>query len=182
MQNPPGALTAAAALAAMVAGGFVADRALRADGTTSGHDTEAPAAVALAPAIALPGLEGNTIRLTDFTGRPVLVNFWATWCKPCRREIPLLIELRQEYAEQGLQILGVAIDELEPTRAMATEYGINYPVVVGEQEGIDALVAFGAPTTALPYTAIVDRDGRVLGGHVGELDRDEAMALLERVY
>lgn len=180
------------ALIALGAGAFLADRML-ADPSPNGEETTGatPAPTTGAgktssasnrtrpmPAITLAGLEQATISLSDFEGRPLLVNFWATWCRPCRKEIPLLIALREAHADQGLEIIGIAIDELEPTREMAASFGINYPVMVGEQEGIDAMVAFGAPTTALPFTAAVDRDGQIVAGHVGELTEEEAQRLL----
>lgn len=184
MTRRQGLLVVVAGLVAAAAGGFVADRTLLRGEDTDAAPTpggaDAPAARTL-PTIELPGLEADAVALADFTGRPLLVNFWATWCKPCRKEIPLLIALREEYADARLEIVGIAIDELEPTRRLAAELAIDYPVMVGEQAGIDALVAFGAPTTALPYTAVVDRDGRIVGGHVGELTREDALRLLRSV-
>jgi thiol-disulfide isomerase/thioredoxin len=172
----------AAAVAAMVAGGFAADRMLLRDDAAAGTSSGEPLQpLRQAPTIELPGLDDAPIALADYAGRPILVNFWATWCKPCRKEIPLLIELRGEYAAQGFEVIGIAIDEMEPTRRLAAELGVDYPVMVGEQEGIDALVAFGAPTTALPYTAALDRNGRIVAEHVGELTREDALALLNRI-
>ncbi|MEO0973006.1 MAG: TlpA disulfide reductase family protein, partial [Pseudomonadota bacterium] len=129
----------------------------------------------------LPNLDEQPTSLSDFQGQPLLVNFWATWCRPCRKEIPLLIELRDTHADARLEIVGIAIDELEVTREMASAFEIDYPVIVGEQEGIDAMVAFGAPTTALPFTAAVDRDGLIVGGHVGELTPEDADRLLQLI-
>jgi thiol-disulfide isomerase/thioredoxin len=174
------------AIGAMIAGGFVADRVFRGDGAGDGGTASAASGTRRedarpAPPIELPGLDGELVALSSFTGRPVLVNFWATWCKPCRKEIPLLMALRGEFADSGLEVVGVAIDEMEATRQLAGELGIDYPLMVGEQAGIDALAAFGAPTTALPYTAVLDREGRIVAGHVGELERDDALALLEGV-
>lgn len=167
-----------AALAAMVAGGFLADRMLR---RPAESDSAAEAPGRPVPDVVLQGLDGEPLALERFTGRPLLVNFWATWCKPCRHEIPLLVSLRREFSEAGLEVVGIAIDTLEDTRELAGELGVDYPVMVGEQAGIDAMTAFGAPTTALPYTAVVDREGRIVADHVGELSREDALALLGKV-
>ncbi len=172
------------ALIALGAGAFLADRTLSGstDAPAAAASTEAASAATQAmPAVTLTGLEGTQVSLSEFEGQPLLINFWATWCRPCRKEIPLLIALREEHEAQGLEVVGIAIDELEPTRDMAAAFGITYPIVVGEQEGIDAMVAFGAPTTALPFTAAVDRDGQIVAGHVGELTAEDAQRLLAEV-
>lgn len=172
------------ALVALGAGAFLADRTLS-DPPPGGAQADGTAAAAdegqLMPAIALTGLDEQTVNLADFKGQPLLVNFWATWCRPCRKEIPLLIALREVHAGDDLEIVGIAIDELVPTREMAQAFGIDYPIMVGEQEGIDAMVAFGAPTTALPFTAAVNRAGHIVAGHVGELTEEDAERLLAEV-
>jgi thiol-disulfide isomerase/thioredoxin len=132
------------------------------------------------PDIALPGPDGVTHRLADWRGRPVLVNFWATWCDPCRREIPLLKALRHEHAAEGLQVVGIAVDSQEAVRQYTASYGIDYPVLVGEQGGLAAVSAFGMDTV-LPFSVFADRSGRILALKVGELHRDEAELILERL-
>ncbi|MEO0421106.1 MAG: TlpA disulfide reductase family protein [Pseudomonadota bacterium] len=178
----------ALALVALGAGAFLADRTLSEAPADAGQADAAPADASAGadegqpmPAIALTGLDEATVNLADFKGQPLLVNFWATWCRPCRKEIPLLIELREVHAQDDLEIVGIAIDELVPTREMAQAFGIDYPIMVGEQEGIDAMVAFGAPTTALPFTAAVNRAGQIVAGHVGELTEEDAQRLLAEV-
>ncbi|MEM9383554.1 MAG: TlpA disulfide reductase family protein [Pseudomonadota bacterium] len=180
--------TFAIALVALGAGAFIADRTLSGPTRVTAVDASADRGPAAAtaeaqamPAITLTGLDEAAVNLADFKGQPLLVNFWATWCRPCRKEIPLLIALREMHAEDDLEIVGIAIDELIPTREMAQSLGIDYPIVVGEQEGIDAMVAFGAPTTALPFTAAVNRAGHIVAGHVGELTEEDARRLLAEV-
>lgn len=176
-----------AAAGALVAGAFVADRTFQGTGggptasTTPSPDEARSSNQRPLPSAVLSSLDGERVDVAGFRGRPLLVNFWATWCKPCRREIPLLIALRDEHADRDLEIVGIAIDEMAPTRAMAEAEGIDYPVLVGEQEGIEAMVAFGAPTTALPFTAAVNRDGQIVAGHVGELTREEAQDMLAAI-
>ena len=132
------------------------------------------------PDIALPALDGTTQRLTQWKGKPLLINFWATWCEPCRREIPLLKTLHRERAAEGLEIVGIAIDTRDATRKYAQSQGIDYPVLVGEQGGLEAVKAFGMDTV-LPFSVFVDGKGRILTLKIGELHRDEAELILDRL-
>jgi len=132
------------------------------------------------PVLALPGLDGTLHRLTDWKGRPLVVNFWATWCEPCRREIPLLKSLRRERATDRLEVVGIAIDFRDAAQKYAKDTGIDYPVLVGEQGGLEAVAVFGmAPV--LPFSAFADRTGRIVTLKVGELHRDEADFILDRM-
>jgi thiol-disulfide isomerase/thioredoxin len=132
------------------------------------------------PELALPGLDGTPHRLTDWKGRPLVVNFWATWCEPCRREIPLLKSLRRERATDRLEVVGIAIDSRDAVRKYAKDTGIDYPVLVGEQGGFEAVGAFGMDPV-LPFSAFADRAGRIVTLKVGELHRDEADFILDRM-
>jgi len=132
------------------------------------------------PDIQMPGVDGRLHRLTDWKGRPLIINFWATWCEPCRREIPLLRTLRHEYAENRLEIVGIGIDHLDPVRKFASDQGIDYPLLLGEREGLEAARAFGMETV-LPFSVFSDRAGRVVTLKVGELHRDEAELILARI-
>ncbi|HVN44017.1 MAG TPA: TlpA disulfide reductase family protein [Steroidobacteraceae bacterium] len=132
------------------------------------------------PDLQLPGTDGRRHRLTDWKGRDLLINFWATWCEPCRREIPLLKSIRRENASKNLEIVGIAIDYDEVVRRYVSEHGIDYPVLAGEREGLQAATAFGMETV-LPFSVFSDRQGRVVTLKVGELHRDEAELILDRV-
>jgi thiol-disulfide isomerase/thioredoxin len=132
------------------------------------------------PELALPGLDGTPHRLTDWKGRPLVVNFWATWCEPCRREIPLLKSLRRERATDRLEIVGIAIDFRDAAQKYAQDTGIDYPVLVGEQGGLEAVAAFGMDAV-LPFSAFADPAGRIVTLKVGELHRDEADFILDRM-
>jgi len=132
------------------------------------------------PELALPGLDGTRHRLTDWQGRPLVVNFWASWCEPCRREIPLLRSLRRERAIDHLEIVGIAIDFRDTAQKYAKESGIDYPVLVGEQGGLEAVAAFGMDPV-LPFSAFADPGGRIVTLKVGELHRDEADFILDRM-
>ncbi|MEO1119617.1 MAG: TlpA disulfide reductase family protein, partial [Pseudomonadota bacterium] len=104
------------------------------------------------PRVTLTQLDGSRAAIDDWTGQPLLVNFWATWCAPCLREIPLLKSIQDDAPIEGLQILGVAHDELDPVRDFVDEMGFNYPVLVGEFEAMAAAEAFGVELIALPLT------------------------------
>jgi len=132
------------------------------------------------PELTLPGLDGRSHRLRDWKGRPLVVNFWATWCEPCRREIPLLRSLRRERAIDRLEVVGIAIDFRDAAQKYATDSGIDYPVLIGEQGGFEAVAAFGMDPV-LPFSAFADRAGRIVTLKVGELHPDEADFILDRM-
>lgn len=113
-------------------------------------------------------------------GRVLVVNFWATWCEPCRREIPLLLKLRREHAADGVEVVGIAVDSRDAVLKYAQDMHIDYPVLVGEQEGFEAVQAFGMETV-LPFTVFTDRQARIVTLKVGELHADEAAFILDRV-
>jgi peroxiredoxin len=142
--------------------------------------TPAPRMPERLPQIELPGLDGRTHRLAEWTGRPLVVNFWATWCDPCRREIPLLRTLRHERAPEGLEVIGIAVDSADAARTYAAKEGIDYPVLVGEEGALAAVGAFGMEPV-LPFSVFADRQGRILTLKIGELHRDEAELILERL-
>jgi peroxiredoxin len=121
----------------------------------------------------LADLSGQPVSIGDYDGQVVVLNFWASWCKPCRDEVPMLIDAQNQWGDQGLQILGVAVDTPEAARAFAADYEINYPVLANPTEGAriqDRYTAEGTPAGVLPYTAVIDRDGRVVKRIAGALD------------
>jgi peroxiredoxin len=132
------------------------------------------------PDIALPGLDGAMHHLTDWKGRALVINFWATWCEPCRREVPLLKSLRRERSAQRLEVIGVAVDAPAAVRTYAARNGMNYPLLIGEQGGLEAAQAFGMDTV-LPFSVFADRAGEIVALKIGELHRDEAVYILDRV-
>jgi thiol-disulfide isomerase/thioredoxin len=132
------------------------------------------------PDFSLPDLGGTAHRLSDWSGRTLLINFWATWCEPCRREIPLLEALRQEKSLKNLEIVGIAVDRPDSVQKMVKDLKIGYPVLVGEKGGLAAVSAFGMDTV-LPFTVFADPQGRIVTLKVGELHRDEATFILARL-
>jgi len=132
------------------------------------------------PTIRLPGLDGGLRSLSDFRGKLLVVNFWATWCEPCRREIPLLQSLRRERAKSGVEIVGIALDHRDDVAKYAREHDLKYPLLIGEKGGLEAANALGMDTV-LPFSVFADRSGRVITLKVGELHPDEAALILDRI-
>ncbi|HUO81984.1 MAG TPA: TlpA disulfide reductase family protein [Gammaproteobacteria bacterium] len=170
------ALLAAVLLAAAAAGFFAWRHTVEPD-TVPATGTLTPAAGTVRPQFSLPDVGGQMRSISDWDGRALVVNFWATWCAPCRREIPLLMTLQRSHDPARLQVIGVAIDDAAAVRQYAAELGINYPVLVGEQAALDAAAGFGVEFVGLPFTVFVDRDGNVRKVHLGELEKHEIDAL-----
>jgi thiol-disulfide isomerase/thioredoxin len=124
---------------------------------------------ALAPDFVLTDLDGKPQRLSDYRGKLVLVNFWATWCAPCIEELPLLVEAQKSYGPRGFQILGPAMDDAATAAPMAQRFGINYPVMADFVQVDAAMRALGNEIGALPYSVLVNGDGKVLRSFLGGL-------------
>jgi thiol-disulfide isomerase/thioredoxin len=133
------------------------------------------------PDVALADRDGKLRRLSEWDGRPQIINFWATWCAPCRREIPMLNELSRDPALADFALIGIAVDFREDVLSFLGTTPIEYTVLIGEQDGLDAARAFGVESLGLPFTAFVDRAGRIVTLHVGELHRPQADVILSAV-
>jgi peroxiredoxin len=139
---------------------------------------EAPPA---APDFTLTSLDGERYTLSKLRGKVVLVNFWATWCPPCLKEIPYFVELQEEYGEQGFQIIGIAIDDEDAVRAFADDMGINYPVMASELEAIELSKHYGNRIGALPYSVVINRNGEITDTIMGDLDKIRVEEILEKL-
>jgi len=146
-------------------------------------DLQAPVAklVSRLPEFQLADREGRMRSLADWPDKALIVNFWATWCAPCRREIPLLERIQLERGPEGFQVIGIAVDFRDKVLAYADEMKIQYPLLIGEQEALDAAAAFGVDAVGFPFTVFSDRQGRIVAAHMGELTEAEAGLILGAV-
>ena len=126
-----------------------------------------------APAFTLPDLQNTSQASTQFKGKVVLLNFWATWCAPCREEIPLLIKYQERYAAQGFTVIGIAIDEPAEVAPYAQKMRINYPVWVSEAQAAEVSRQYGNTTGVLPYSVLIGRNGKIIRQIPGILKPDE---------
>ena len=125
----------------------------------------------IAPDFSLESLDGKTLRLSDFRGKAVLLNFWATWCGPCKIEMPWFVDLQKQYGSQGLQIVGVAMDDgsKEDIAKFAKDMGVNYPILIGKESVGDQYG--GVP--ALPESFLIARDGKIVDKIIGLRGKSE---------
>ena len=131
------------------------------------------------PPFTLGASDGQTLSAHDFDGRVLLINFWATWCTPCRAEMPMLNEVYGEFRDSGLSIIGVAIDDVQRAREFADSLGIDYAILVGATDVMATSLAYGNRAGMLPYTVLVDREGIVRWTRLGEIKREQ---LLEQIH
>lgn len=128
------------------------------------HQNSTTAELPFAPDFSLPNLSGGCLSLSAYRRKVVLLNFWATWCDPCREEIPRFVELQKKYGDQGLQIIGVSMDDSpDPARGSYQHFDMNYPVVMGDAK----TGALYGGILGLPVAFVIQRDGRIYAKHIG---------------
>ena len=132
-------------------------------------------------AASYPDTSGAIRPIDSWKGRVLECNFWATWCAPCREEMPLLVEMREKYAGNGVEIVGIGIDNAAKIRQFADEFRISYPLLVADSGGIDLMRKLGNRDGALPFTVVLDRHGAIAYRHLGLLKRGELEAALNAV-
>lgn len=164
------------------ASGYALQRYLASDTeAVSVTDTASPIIGKIRPEFAMMDIEGNIRNIKDWDGQIVLLNFWATWCPPCLEEIPGFIEIQQELDNRGFQIIGVAVDNEEDVREFANEMAMNYPILAGEMEAIELSQRYGNTIGGLPFSAIIDKNGKVTHTIMGELTKDRLISILEQL-
>ncbi len=150
----------------------------------AGSDAAVPPAVKIPdrmPDFSLEDRSGKLTSIRSWDGKSLIINFWATWCQPCRREIPLLEALNSRWADRGVEVIGIAVDHRDTVMAYADELKIAYPLLIGEQDALDAAAAFGVASPAFPFTVFTDRRGEVVALYVGELHQAQADLILSQV-
>ena len=169
-------LLPAVGLVSLLAGAFLF-KLLEPDTTPSGRAATSDA-IELG-AIPLTALDGSQSVLEDWQAEILVVNFWAPWCAPCRREIPALIEIQRQYRDRGVRILGIAFDGEAQVRRFADEYAIDYPLFLSGNRSPMYNAAFDNPSGSLPYTALLDRNHVIRYQHNGELTQEQLQQQLD---
>ncbi|HVK53820.1 MAG TPA: TlpA disulfide reductase family protein [Burkholderiales bacterium] len=129
----------------------------------------------------LRSLDGKLIALGQWEGKVLLINFWATWCSPCREEIPHLIEAQKRYSAKGVEIIGIAIDTSEKVEPFSRKMGINYSIFLEEERGVALSKRLGNRAGVLPFTVIIDREGRVAFVTTGTITSEQIDEQIQKV-
>ena len=122
----------------------------------------------------LMDLDGNAISLSDFNGKVLILNFWATWCPPCREEIPDFVEVYNEYESKDVQFIGVSNEDISTLRSFVDDYNISYPILID-----DANIMGKWGISAIPTTFVFDKDGQIISKSVGAMTRDQLVNIIE---
>jgi peroxiredoxin len=173
-RDPVVIIVVAMVVAIMLVFGFKLARRSR-----QGAVGEAQMKTGVAPDFTLQSLDGKTVRLSDFRGKPVVLNFWATWCGPCKIEMPWFVDLQKQYGPSGLQFLGVAMDDAstKDIAEFAESMKVNYPILLGKDAVGDA---YGG-VQFLPETFFIDRDGKVVDKAFGLKGRGEIEDAIKKI-
>jgi peroxiredoxin len=133
------------------------------------------------PDYSLGSSSGAVVSASDFDGQVVLLNFWATWCKPCREEMPMLLEMHHAYESQGFKVVGIALDDVQQARDFAAELGVDYPVLVGSTDVMATVALYGNRSGVLPYSVLIDRQGTIRWAQLGIVDELELAQRLDEL-
>lgn len=142
-------------------------------------NNEASPAKDVAASYSLQDIEGKLRHASEWEGKVRLVNFWASWCPPCVREIPAFIQLQEKYGGDNFTLVGIALDEKQAVIDFIDPIGANYPILIAEQEGIALTKAYGNRLGVLPYTALVDKNGKIIQTFMREMSFEEAEQVIK---
>lgn len=146
-------------------------------------DTSQPAAAgdligSIRPDFKLDSNKGRYITPADYSGKTLLINFWATWCSPCRQEMPMLMDLQRQYGPHGLQVVGIALDDAQSASNFVETFGITYPILLGLEDVFTTSMAYGNEEGVLPYSVLVDKTGVVRWQYAGIIQHEKITGLL----
>ena len=133
-----------------------------------------------APDFSLPNTKGGQLKLSDYKGKLVLLNFWASWCPPCRAEIPGFIKTQNTYQDKSFTFLGVAIEDKIAANKYAKEIGINYPISYGLEGSLEVAGKYGNPDGGLPFSILISPDQKILSTYAGFLSEDKLKKMIEK--
>ena len=132
----------------------------------------------LRPDFTLTNNHGEFVSLSQFGSKTILLNFWATWCEPCRREMPMLMDLQRQHGSTGFQVVGIALDDREQVQSFVSTYGISYPILVGEADVFETSATYGNKEGVLPYSVLIDDEGIIRWKYAGILREDQVTDIL----
>ncbi len=129
----------------------------------------------------MPDLAGKQVSIAQWKGKVLVVNFWATWCAPCREEIPDFVKLHHEFGSKGAQFVGIAADQADKVTQFANEFGIDYPLLIGNAGALELARRVGNKTSSLPFTVVIDRNGKIVYRQLGILKPAKLRALFGEI-
>ena len=139
----------------------------------------APSMAMTLPDFSLPDSADKMHSIREWQGKLLVINFWATWCQPCRKEIPEFMALQKQYGSQGLQFIGIAIDDPEPVAEFLAETKINYPALISGINGIALAQSLGNTLDAVPFTVVVNTEGQIIHQHPGAFKKEQILAVIQ---
>lgn len=169
------------AVAALLAGFYVSTQYYAEPSTASVQSQQDNLVGKKRPDFRLASHTGEFITASDFAGKTLLVNFWATWCAPCRKEMPMLMDMQRQYGSRGLQVVGIALDEVQSVRDFIDQYGISYPILVGQADVMATSAEYGNVEGVLPYSVLVDKTGIIRWQYSGEIHPDDVSKQLDKL-
>jgi len=144
-------------------------------------EAEAQSSASTLLALTLPDLAGKPEPLAQWKGKLLIVNFWATWCVPCREEMPEFVRVQKEFGGKGLQFVGIAVDEVDKVRQFADDINLNYPALIGGYGAMELSRTLGNRLMALPFTVIIGRDGTIAHTQLGPLKEDQLRLMIGKL-